>query len=67
MLITIQKPKELEEALDRMSRTLATELPQSIKGWMVAVPAFAILRSIYGGPYRAIWELLKWQVRASWR
>ncbi len=67
MLIKIQKPYELERAMERMDETLAVDLPESIKGWMLAVPAFAILRAIYGGPYRAIWALIKWHVGASWR
>ena len=67
MNIKIQKPFELAEAMERMAATLEVDLPPSIRGWMLAVPAFAILRSIYGGPYRAIWALIKWQVGASWR
>ncbi len=65
--IEIKEPGELEGALDRMSLTLCTELPEAVRGYMVVVPAFAILRCVYGGPFRAIWAMFVWQVRALWR
>ena len=62
----IRHPKQLDRALASMSQTMEIKWPENIKGWMVAVPARAILRCIYGGPYRAIWGLIKWQVRNDW-
>jgi hypothetical protein len=69
MTLPIRNPNHMPAALRSMTDTIALypRMPESIKGWMLAVPCKRILRAVYGSAYRAILAWLVAEVMADLR
>lgn len=69
MTLHVRNPTHVPAALRSMTDTIALypRMPDSIRGWMLAVPCKRILRAVYGSAYRAIWAWLVAEVAADLR
>lgn len=70
--ITIKNPRHVDGAIESLERALRSdrrrEVPESIRGYMLAVPCKRMLRAIYGGGNGHVaWCLVVEAVGSRWR